>query len=452
METLSYLVLALLGGLILNVMPCVLPVLTLKAFKVFDKGKHSGREQRIHGLAYTFGTASFFLLLGGIVVGLKLFLGIQIGWGMQFRYPAFIAGLTTVIFVFSLNALGLFEITMSDTGDERSGAFGEVANGWFAAVMATPCSAPFLSGAAAFALGSKASWWQTLLIFTMIGIGLALPYLLLTFIPALSSKLPRPGAWMETFKHLMGFSLLGTAIWLFGSLQKQISAESANWFLFFLLVIAMGLWAIQRFAGLDSSSLRKWMIRGFALASVVAAGFFMLNFERSNNVAMAMAKDAPVVKDGHINWVPFDSKRLKEELTRNRPIFVDFTADWCASCKTNERVFLETNTVRNGLTKTLILPMKADMTNENAELDAWLAKLGRSGIPAYVIFYPDGSHDLMPITITAEMVAEHLKKASNRYPPHKYLPMKTAANAVPMENSKAALNPLSEKRTQLLVN
>lgn len=422
---------ALLGGLILNVMPCVLPVLALKAFHAVEHSKHDARKRRLHGWAYTAGTVSLFVVLAIVLIAIKAS-GKRLGWGMQFQHAPFVGAMTAIVFAFALNALGVFEILISAQGKEgeEDKLWGSVVNGWFAAIMSTPCSAPFLGTAAAFALAANTAGWQTVIVFATIGFGLALPYLLLTQVPALGKMLPRPGAWMETMKQLMGFTLLATAVWLFRTFQKQVTPESANWFLFFLLALAVALWAGHRFGGIDRTPVRQWVVRLLAIAGVVVAFKTMVTFDRPEVAIVATPEGGlgigkvtsidPVVKDGHIAWAAYDKKRLDREMLRNRPVFMDFTAEWCASCKANEKAFLETDTVRGALLKTGILPMKADMTNENSELDALLEKLGRNGIPVYVIWFPDGTYDLLPAVITAELVSGRLEEAAKKYPLDKF--------------------------------
>lgn len=420
MEFLYYIGVGLLGGLILNVMPCVLPVLTMKVFHLLEHNTGSPRSRRLHGVAYTGGVLAAFLVFAGIVVGLRAS-GEQVGWGMQFQQPAFVAGMIAVIFVFGLNALGVFEWSLSLSGRPgHQGYGGSFANGLFAAVMSTPCSAPFLSTAALFALGAGAQWWQTTAMFACIGLGLASPFLLVSFVPGVGRLLPRPGPWMETFKHLMGFTLLGFAVWLYSVLQVQVSRDSSASFLAFLLVVAVALWGMHRFGGVIHSTARRLGVRTGAAVAVVLAGVLLIEFappERGPAMAHTVgAKEAVVVGD-RIAWVPFDSGRVEAERKNKRPVFIDFTADWCANCKTNERVFIETEAVRATLLASRILPMKADMTNENEEIEAWLNKLGRSGIPAYVIYLPDGSIDLLPEVITTDLLVKRLTAAAKKFPP-----------------------------------
>ena len=279
MTILEYLGLAYVGGIILNVMPCVLPVLTLKAFHVAHSLRADPQGARLHGLAYAFGTTVTFLAFGGIVVAFRAS-GESLGWGMQFQNPVFVAALTAAIFLFALNALGVFEVNVavSTSGKEHGGLYGSALNGAFAAVMSTPCTAPFLGTAATFAMGTGAQSHETLLLFAVIGLGLATPFTLLSFFPALIRLMPKPGAWMEVFKTLMGFTLLATAVWLYGVLQAQVKAADANVFLFFLLALALAAWFSQRYANVSHGFVRRWGVR-LVLVGVVSvlAGFLTFN-------------------------------------------------------------------------------------------------------------------------------------------------------------------------------
>lgn len=225
---------------------------------------------------------------------------------MQFQYPGFVAVLTAIVVAFGLNALGVFGINVGASQEERAGVWGSVANGWFAAIMATPCSAPFLGPAAAFAVASDTPGWLTLLVFGVVGFGLAFPFVALTFVPSIGKRLPKPGRWMETFKKLMGFSLLGTGVWLYGVLARQLTPEAATRYLAFLVLMGLVLWAVEHFGGLSETTLRRWGVRLVALGALAGAGF-LLNFERRAEGAQVAAADGDVVvKDGKIDWAPFD--------------------------------------------------------------------------------------------------------------------------------------------------
>ena len=402
----------LLGGIILNVMPCVLPVLTLKVFKTVKTLGENPQEARLQSIAYTLGTLVFFAALAAIVLILKSG-GSALGWGMHFRQPIFVASLCALIFAFSLNALGVFEITLSSSHSEKDGFWGSVMTGVFAAVMSTPCSAPFLGGAASYALAKDTPGYQTLALFLAIGFGLALPFLLLGFFPAVAKIIPKPGAWMETFKQIMGFTLMGAAVWLFTVLMNQVSADSAENILYFLLLMGVALWGLGHFSGLHHSTQRRWIVRIVTVGTIAAAAFGLVRLEAALPKS-AKVVSSDIIKDGKINWVSFDPARIAKEQKDKRLVFLDYTADWCANCKTNEKLFLETDTVREALQGLNVLPMKVDMTNEDPVMDEWLAKVGRSAIPAYAIVYPNGEFDVLPVAITANLVADRLKAATKK--------------------------------------
>lgn len=418
MQILVTLGLAFLGGLILNIMPCVLPVLTLKAFTVVEYAQEDPAHQRKHGLAYALGTVTALMALGAVVLAVRAS-GKLLGWGMQFQYPGFVAVLTAIVVAFGLNALGVFEINVGASQEERAGVWGSVANGWFAAIMATPCSAPFLGPAAAFAVASDTPGWLTLLVFGVVGFGLAFPFVALTFVPSIGKRLPKPGRWMETFKKLMGFSLLGTGVWLYGVLARQLTPEAATRYLAFLVLMGLVLWAVEHFGGLSETTLRRWGVRLVALGALAGAGF-LLNFERRAEGAQVAAADGDVVvKDGKINWAPFDPKRIEADLAAGRPVFLDYTADWCASCKANDKLFVDTAPVRSALERSQIVPVKVDMTNEDDVKDAWLKKVGRNALPVYVVLLPGGGMDLLPVAITSETLVDALDRASKKHPPRR---------------------------------
>jgi thiol:disulfide interchange protein DsbD len=417
---------ALVGGVILNVMPCVLPVLGLKVYHLVNMSDQSASVKRKHGAAYSLGVLSMFWALAAIVIGMRA-AGNRLGWGMQFQNPAFVAALMVVMVLFGLWALGVFELAIGTREVEAGEGYrGSFVKGLLAAVMATPCSAPFLGPAAAFAL-VQAHAVQTAIIFTLIGVGLAAPFFIISMVPAMAKLLPKPGAWMDSVKQMMGFTLLGAAVWLLGALQAQITASGVQQFVAFLLVMSIAVWATTRFAGFEHSNLRRRVVQSVALGLTVLAGYGLIDLQPAKKPAPLACNDQqqepgverPAVVDGKINWAPFNPKAVKTALDQGKPVFVDYTAEWCANCKTNEKLFIETEQIRKDLGETGILPMKADYTNEDETIEEWMTKLGRAAIPIYVVYYPDGSRDLLPEAINTDMLSKALRKAADKYPPKK---------------------------------
>jgi len=444
---------ALGGGIILNVMPCVLPVLTMKVFHVVEQAKEAPGTNRKHGIAYSLGILAFFLGIAAIVLTFK-FAGEKLFWGQQFQSPLFVAGLTTVMFVFALNALGVFEFTVGLSHSGGSGLLGTFVNGLVAAVMATPCTAPGFSLFLPFALKSDTPMYHTLGIFLTIGLGLALPFLIISFVPAVAKLLPKPGAWMSTFKSLMGFTLMGAVVWLYSTLQSQLDAGGAIGFLAFLLITAIALWAYGKWGSFEYSERTRWIARGVAVVLMVGGGLFFIDFTPKAKAEVATTTQAPVKgEDGSLEdppvvdankkkiiWTPYSEDVVQANLDRGRPVFMDFTADWCANCKANEKAFIETDTIRGDLVTTNILPVKADFTNEDKEIEKMIDDLGRAGIPIYVILTPDGKRNLLPEVIDIEMLSKALQEASEKFPPDKYQPPKAGP---PKPGKEASVEPAS---------
>ena len=427
MELIQTMGLAFLGGLILNIMPCVLPVLTMKIFGLVEHSSASAAENQKQGIAYTAGILVSFLIFAAIIVAIKAS-GERVGWGMQFQNPAFVATLAGLMVLLGANALGVFEISVSmSVGADHGGWMGSFVNGIVASVMATPCSAPFLGGAAAYALGAGTPAAETVLIFLVIGFGLAFPFLLVAFIPAARALIPRPGNWMNTFKKLMGFSLLGAAVWLYGVLSEQLSAASATMVLGGLVLVGFASWIYSLLAPMTAALPRR--LGAIAVSGLLVGAWFTTMVDFDACAAASAPTDASsgvLTEDGKINWASFSTQRVELEGKRGRPVFMDYTADWCTNCKANEKLILETEPIQAALEELDILPMKADLTNDNEVIWEWLAKLGRSAIPAYVVYMPDGSFDLLPEVITKDMVLKSLSSASEKYPRDSYTSMAAA--------------------------
>jgi thiol:disulfide interchange protein len=385
------LLLALLGGLILNAMPCVLPVLSLKVFGLVRSAGH-GRAEVVRGaLATSAGILSSFLALALVAVVAHQ-AGAAVGWGVQFQHPGFVAFLAVVVVLFCLNLWGLFEIPLPQRlarlggigvggNSPREGIAGHFFSGLFATLMATPCSAPFLGTAIGFALAQPAP--VVFAIFAALGLGMALPYLLVAAVPGVARLLPRPGAWMETVRGVMGFLLAAAAVWLFYVLSSQVAPEQ-------LAAIQLGLLGIALFTWIQHRVASGRALRGMAGAGVVAAIAITMFAATGATAARGEARQGLTASQpaGLIPWVPFDRARAESLARGGQLVFVDVTADWCFTCKVNERLVLDTPEVARAFEDHNVVPMRADWTNKNDEIGKFLAANGRYGIPFYLLYRP----------------------------------------------------------------
>ncbi len=391
---LGILALGFFGGLILNIMPCVFPVL---AIKVLGFVKQAGAERRrvvLHGLTYAGGVLVSMWALVGVLLALRAG-GAQLGWGFQLQQPAFVLGLAIFFLLFALSLSGVFEIggSLIGLGAEltgRDGLGGSFFQGILAVVVATPCTAPLLAPAlgAAFALPV----WQAILAFTCIALGLAAPYLVLSLFPALAQRLPRPGAWMETFKQLMAFPLYATVAFLLFTLNGQVSAERFLNISFALVVIALAGWCYGRYATPAASRQVRRMGQVGALL-IFAAGTVW---------AYWPAED--------LNWEPWSAARVEELQKEGRPIYVDFTARWCVTCRVNKDVvFYSTNRVVEAFNHAHVALLRADLTKPDALITAELARHGRAAVPLDLLYLPGQTEPIeLPSLLTPDIVLEAL--------------------------------------------
>ncbi|MGA9117356.1 MAG: thioredoxin family protein [Bacteroidota bacterium] len=413
-----FLLFAVLGGLLLNIMPCVLPVIALKVFGLVRMAGESPRRVRRLGLLFCLGILVSFLALAVLVIGLQA-AGEQVGWGFQFQEPLFVILMGAVVFVFGLSLFGVFEIrlpagftraaaTAGGEGGTHAGlsSFGE---GVFATILATPCTAPFLGSALGFAFSQP--WWMTLMIFSGAAFGMALPYLLLTARPGWVRFLPKPGAWMETAKQFMGFLMMATMLWLLFVLGRQLGMEAVIYAGAFLLALGMGCWILGRFATLTAGAGRRLAAWGVA-AAVAAGGYaFFISPVLEARETLGTAGTPPGAEA--VPWESFSLERLEAALAGDRTVFIDFTADWCLTCKVNERTVLADPEVVRAFRTMGVLPIKADWTGRNPDITRLLAKFGRSGVPLYVIFPAGKPHApiVLPEVITTGIVLEALASA-----------------------------------------
>ncbi|MEE2787712.1 MAG: thioredoxin family protein [Myxococcota bacterium] len=419
-ELLSHIGAGVVGGLILNIMPCVLPVLAFKVQGWVHQSDIAPAERRKDALAFLAGALFTFALLAGLVMVLRAS-GQSVGWGMQMQNAPFVGFMVALLFAFGLNAIGVFELSFAvrDTGP-KEGLWASFSHGALITLVSTPCSAPILGAAVTAALARDANWYQTLILFWSIGFGLSLPVLAVGFIPGASRLIPRPGAWMNTFKIFVGFTLFGAAVWLFETFQQNVSIAAANDFLWFLLCLAIALWYFEQVRVSSFQGLKRAIRQVGAVGALVGAGVFFLHFEpaplkKSDPFDLAAATAQLNQNLDKIKWLPYSEKLKTTAAQRQQPIFVDFTADWCVSCKAFEKSHIEIDAVRLAFARTGILPVKADLTKAADHLWDVLATLGRTGIPVYVIYLPDGTHDLFAEGPPTGLV-ERLDAAAEKFP------------------------------------
>jgi thiol:disulfide interchange protein/DsbC/DsbD-like thiol-disulfide interchange protein len=382
---------AFMGGMILNIMPCVLPVIALKILGFVNQAQdHPGRVRKL-GIVYGLGVLTSFLLLAGLVIGIKL-AGHRAGWGMQFSNPQFIVVMTTLVTLVALNLFGLFEITpgskvMGAAGNlaAREGTAGAFFNGVLATILATPCTAPFLSVALGFALAPKQSNGIVILFFLTIGAGLAFPYVILSFFPAWLSILPKPGVWMEKFKIAMGFPMLATAVWLF-SLTFSHYGKRVWWLGIFLVIVGMAAWIYGDF--IQRGRKRKGLAAVFALAILIFGYTFVVEGKlqwRSPAVETASTGSLKESPDG-IDWQRWSSDAVTQARLAGHPVLVDFTADWCATCQANKERSIEVPSVREKLKKIGARAFVGDYTKFPPDITEELNRHQRSAVPLVLVF------------------------------------------------------------------
>lgn len=409
----TFLAFAFIGGFILNLMPCVLPVISLKIFGFMRQAGDSRASILKHGLAFIAGIFVWFLGLAAIVVGLKT-AGSEVTWAFQFQNPWFNFTIGAIIFVFALNLFGVFEIVLPGRAAsglaeaaDRSGLSGSFAQGILATLLATPCTAPFLGTALGFAFSRSPA--VIFAIFTAVATGMGFPYILLSAKPGWMKYLPKPGLWMERLKQFMGFPLIATLLWLLYVIGQQRGTEAVIWALGAYLFLGLAVWLYGAFLGPLSSLRTKTLATLSILASLaVGLGYFAGQLFAAT-AATQPTKSATTSTDG-IPWVPFSQNALDKLLAEGHAVFLDFTADWCITCKFNEKAAINTPAVREALKRLNIVPMKADWTNANPEITRKLAQFGRVGVPFYV-FYPAGkSRDpiILPELLTEQIVLRAL--------------------------------------------
>ena len=406
---LASLLLALLGGVILNLMPCVLPVLSLKVLALAQSGE-SRQSARRHALWYTAGVLLSFVALGALALALRK-AGLALGWGFQLQQPLVVAGLALVVFALGLSMSGLWyvNIGIGQRGGsliQRSGASGDFFTGVLAVVLATPCTAPFMGAALAYAFTGPPL--GGLLVFAMLGLGLALPFLLIGFIPALAQRLPKPGAWMDTFKQLLAFPLYATAAWLVWVLAKQRGADAVGLWLAAAIALALAAWAWTH--------ARSGRHRGWLLLALLAALGTVWPLAMLHRLAKPVDRVAAATSDG-IEHVAYSAQRLADLRGQGRVVFVNMTADWCVTCKANEKAVFARDGFRNAMQAASAVYMTGDYTDVDPAITAYLQAHNAVGVPLYVVYPSSGGEGrILPVIVTSGLVEDALSKAAAGMP------------------------------------
>ena len=393
---------ALVGGLILNLMPCVFPVLAIKVM-AFARHADDRRAHRQAGLAYTAGVLLSFLALGGLLLSLRA-AGEQLGWGFQLQNPGVVAGLTVLFTLIGLNLAGLFEfghmVPSSLAGLQLRHPLGDAfLTGMLAVAVASPCTAPFMGASLGLAIGLPTA--QALAVFGAIGIGMALPYLAASFFPWFAHALPRPGAWMQTLRQFMAFPMLATVIWLLWVLGQQTGIDGVAALLLALLLLAWLAWALTR--------------RGRAralLAPLLLAGLIALLWQAGPRIWMPQAQAAPTADSSlpaadrlwHV-WTP---ERMASLQAAGKPVFVDFTAAWCVTCQYNKGTVLSDPGLLERFAADGVVLLRADWTRRDPAVTTALAALGRNGVPTYALYRPGSAPQLLSEVLSVAEVTQAL--------------------------------------------
>ncbi|CBA14858.1 protein-disulfide reductase DsbD family protein [Xanthomonas albilineans] len=388
------LLLALGGGLVLNLLPCVLPILSLKVLGLAQSGESRSRA-RHHALWYTLGVLTSFAVVGGIAVAARLL------WGFQLQRPGFVAVLVYLMFVVGLSLSGVFTLSTNLGGlgqslSARSGPVGDFFTGVLACVVSSACIGPFMGPALGYALTAPPA--TAMLVFLTLGLGLALPFLLIGFVPSLATRLPKPGAWMETLKQVLAFPMYLTAIWLLWVLGKQRGVDAVALLLIGATLLALGLWWFER---------ARW--RGHALGMRAASVLLLLALLPAWGVTRLPPPSATMEEGNTVAYSPEMLDRLR---TDNRVVFVNMTADWCVTCKANERNVFRSDAFRDTLKRVDAVYMKGDWTNEDQRISAFLAEHKAVGVPLYVVYGPGAPPTVLPPVLTQAVVEDALLRAA----------------------------------------
>ena len=395
--------LAFLGGLVLNLMPCVFPVLSLKVLGIVEQSREEGSKAWHHGAVFTLGVLVSFWLLSGLLLVVRA-AGQEVGWGYHLQNPAMIGFLAALFLLIGLNLFGVFEVgenltQLSNVAEKKQGFAHSFWSGVLTTLAATPCTAPFMGSAVGFALSQPA--WVAMLVFTALALGVAAPYMTLTMFPALLKKLPRPGEWMVTFKQILAFPMLLAVVWLVWVFGGQVGSDRMAMLLLALVVVSFACWVYGKWG---NSYVDKTRRLGTAAALLVMLG--------AGSVGYHASRQDPTAE----KWLPFSPELVAGLVAEGKPVFLDFTADWCTSCKANELLTLSRPEVSEKFESLGVTLVKGDWTNQDPIITAALQKYGRAGVPLYVLYPGQGREPmvlpevLFPATVLDAL--ENVKKPS----------------------------------------
>jgi thiol:disulfide interchange protein DsbD len=401
--------LALIGGIILNLMPCVFPVLFIKALSLVQSSQTERKHMRLHGLVYTLGILASFWVVVAVLLILRAG-GQRLGWGFQFQSPEFLAVMALLLFFLGLSLAGMFEIglTLTSAGGslaQKQGYSGSFFTGVLAMVVATPCTAPFMGVAIGYALAEPS--WVSFLVFTALGVGLAAPYLLLAFQPAWTRILPRPGAWMEVLKQATAVPIFATVIWLVWLFTSSTDASALAGLLLAFLLLGIAGWVLGRWPAQRVPLLAAVVVIAAAVAApIYATHRFAQPVQASSRAGVASPKD----------WQPFTPTIVASYQAQGKPVLVDFTAAWCLSCQVNEKVVLDRPEVESRLHSSGIALVRADWTHHDDDIAQALSQLGRSGVPAYALYPANagGPPVMLPEVLTPGIIYDAVDRVAGQ--------------------------------------
>jgi thiol:disulfide interchange protein len=408
-DTMQAAAFAFVGGILLNLMPCVFPVLFIKGLALVQSSQQERRQLRAHGWMYTLGILVSFWAVVGVLLVLRA-AGRQLGWGFQFQSPVFLALMAMLLFFLGLALAGQFEIGLSLTSaggtlTQQHGYSGSFFTGVLAMVVATPCTAPFMGAAIGYALAHSSV--VSFAVFTALGLGLAVPYLALAYFPGWARLLPKPGAWMEVLKQAVAVPIFGTVIWLIWVFTQIAGANALIGLLAAFLLLAIAGWVLGRWPGERPAT----AIAAVVLVAAIAAPVWAVRHLGTDGASAGGSS-----RQAASGWEPFTPTLVAQDRAQGRAVFVDFTASWCLSCQVNERVILQSAAVQQHLKASGVATVRADWTNQDADITKALAALGRSGVPTYAIYPADpaAQPQVLPEVLTQGIVIDALESLQNQ--------------------------------------